>query len=478
MSSLPQALDFGTIPDVETMKVSTNVLDPITITQSQAVFQIPKTGILDGGSMVQLAVTGDSDLFFPPQTGIHSLIKSVFLKVGGKVIASSEEYAHYQTAVRQVYHPDHRAYVDMVKSGTVLDRWASTSDGRVVPRDILLSLSSPSTTTDAGLIPEFIKPTSDDSTTPVFSIPLSTLIPMMKSRPLPLFAMKEHVYIEINFNTQSASEVGIICCQKSGSTGSTAVTVSTSNVKFISDHLYYTQERMDAQARSIFSDEGLGFVYVDNICTIADVPAVNVTSTNVVTQKIERKVAVSGKVVRNILISDKPSGDIHNILGDYYSQDQRIPSEINYRINDQRVFDRDMDSVTRQYDEVSKVFGAPLMIPSQMYSFDSDTDKDLSNQALNQNSVFIGKIEEFQLPDATNTSLTNDIRGRLHYDGLDLTKTGFQVIGNGIQVGVKPIIFQKNYKRTNEDKFARKLRIFCAVERQLLLKSGEVIVSA
>ena len=436
MSSLPQALDFGTIQDVESMKVSTQCLDPITITQSQAVFQIPKTGILDGGSMVQLAVTVSSDLFFPPQTGIHSLIKSVFLKVGGKVIASSEEYAHYQTAVRQVAHPDHRAYVDMVKSGTVLDRWASTSDGRVVPRDMVLSLQSPSVAGDTALVPEFIRPTTDDSTTPVFSVPLSTLIPMMKSRPLPLFAMKEHVYIEINFNTQSASEVGIICCRKSGSSASTAVTVSTSNVKFISDHLYYTQERMDAQARSIFSDQGLGFVYVDNICTVADVPAVTVTGSDVVTQKIERKVAVSGKVVRNILITDKPSGDIHSILGDYYSQDQRIPCEINYRINDQRVFDRDMDSVTRQYDEVSKVFGSPLMMPSQLYSFDSETDKDSSNQALNQNSVFIGTIEGFQLPNATNGDLTYDIRGRLHYDGLDLTKTGYQITGNGTQIGV------------------------------------------
>ena len=124
------------------MKISSNVLDPITITQQQAVFQIPKTGILDGGSMVQLAITGSPDLFFPPQTGIHSMIKSAFLKVGGRVIASSEEYAHYQTLLRQVQHPDHRAYVDMVKSGTVLDRYAADSTGHLVPRDMVLDLSS------------------------------------------------------------------------------------------------------------------------------------------------------------------------------------------------------------------------------------------------------------------------------------------------------------------------------------------------
>ena len=475
--SLPQALDFGTVKDIETMKISSNVLDPITITQQQAVFQIPKTGILDGGSMVQLAITGSSDLFFPPQTGAHSIIKSAFLKVGGRVIASSEEYAHYQTLLRQVAHPDHRAYVDMVKSGTVLDRYAADSTGRLVPRDMVLDLSSGTETLRTATIPEFIRPTTSDSTTPVFSIPLSTLIPMMKSRPLPLFAIKEHIYLELNFNEQLvAGDIGVICGIKSGSAASPACTISVPNIKFISDHLYYTQERMDAQSNKVFSDDGMGFVYVDNITTIADVQASG-AGASVKKQVVERKLAVSGKVVRNILISDKPSGVRHPILGEYFSQDQRIPSELNYRINDQRVFDRDLSSTTRQYDEVSKVFGAPLMLPSQLYSFDCDTDKDSATQALNQNSVMTGLIEGHQLPDATNTALSADIRGRLHYDGLDLTTTGFQTIGNGQKIGVKPIMLQKTYNRVSGDDDARKLRVFCGVERQLLLKNGEVIMS-
>jgi hypothetical protein len=476
--SLPSQLDFGTIKDIETMSIRSNVLDPITITSQQAVFQLEKTGILHGNSMVQLAVRGSPDLFFPPQTGIHGLIKSVFLKVGGRVIASSEEYGHYQTLMRQVKHPDHRAYVDMVKSGTILDRWACQEDGRLVPRDMILDLSSATKTARTATIPEFIRPTTSDDTTPVFSVPLSTLIPMMKSRPLPLFAIKEHIYLEINFNTQLvAGDIGVICGMKNASTDSPAVSLSVPNIKFVSDHLYFTQERMDAQSKSIFSDTGMGFVYVDTITTVADVPATGVV-TGVKKQQIERKLGVSGKAVRNILVSDKPSGVRHPILGEYFSQDQRIPSELNYRINDQRVFDRDVSSVTRQYEEVSKVFGSPLMMPSQMYSFDIDTDKDQDTQPLNQQSTFLGLIEGHQLPSATNADLSSDVRGRLHYDGLDLTKTGFQEIGNGEMIGVKPILLQKTYSRTSGDDSARKLRIFCGVERQMLLKNGEIIMSA
>jgi len=476
--SVPQALDFGTIKDIETMKISTTVLDPITITQQQAVFQIPRTGILDGGSMVQLAVTGSSDLFFPLNLGIHSLIKSVFLKVGGKVIASTEEYGHYQSIVRQVMHPDHRAYVEMVKSGSIMDRFAADEVGRIVPRDMQLDLSAVADANRTANVPDFIKPTTSDDTTPVFSVPLSTLIPMMKSRPLPLFAIKEHIYLEINFNTQvAAGDIGTICCRKQGSTASPTVTISTSNIKFISDHLYYTQERMDAQSKRIFSSEGMGFPYVDTITTIADVSASGVGAGVVKKQVIERKLAVSGKVVRNILISDKPSGTAHTTLGQYFSKDQKIPCELNYRINDQRTFDRDLASSTRQYDEVAKVFGSPLMMPSQLYSFDCDTDKDSITQPLNQNSVFIGLVEGHQLPNATNTDVSNDLRGHLHYDGLDLTKTGFETLGNGTQVGVKPIILQKTYNRVQGDDDVRKLRVFCGVERQMLLRDGEILLS-
>ena len=475
--SLPQALDFGTIPDIETMEIRSNLLDPITITQSQCVFQIPRSGILHGNSMVQLAVTASPQLFFPPHLGIHGLIKSCFLKVGGKIVASTEEYGHYQALMKQVKHPDHRAYVDMVKEGCCMDRYACQTDGRLVPRDMILDLSSATLADRTASVPEFIRPTEDDATTPVFSIPLSTLFPMMKARPLPLFAMKESVYIEINFESQLvAGDTGKICCDTSSSGVSPVVKVSVPNVKFISDHLYYTQERMDAQSKSIFSDTGMGFVYADNITTIADVESSGVTG-GVKKQPIERKLAVSGKVVRNILISDKPSASRHPIMGEYFSKDQQIPCELNYRINDQRVFDRDLSSVTRQYDEVSKVFGSPLMMPSQLYSYDVDTDKDQDTQPLSHNSVFIGKIQNHQLPNATSTDLSADLRGHLHYDGLDLTTSGFQEIGNGSRIGVKPVLIQKTYSRKVGDDDARKMRIFSAVERQMLIKNGEVILS-
>ena len=486
-SQLPSVLQVATIKDIETMNIKTEVLDPITITQQQAVFQIPKTGILDGGSMVQLGITGSPDLFFPLNTGIHGLIKSCRLKVGGKVLASNDDYAHYTTMTRQFESPEHRAFVDMVKSGAIGDRFAEVESGRIGYRDLESTVDAGTPANTESLVPEFIRPTTDDSTTPLFSIPLSTLIPMMRSRQLPLLAMKEHVYIELTFNQQLvAGDVGKICCLKQGSTASPVCTVSTSNIKFISDHLYYEDARMDEVVARSMSADGLSVLYEDLITTFADVPSLAPSAGTVVPQKIERQIAVSGRTVRNIMVAEKALDHKSAILGEYISTDLIVPTSYNFRINDQRIYDRDVSAPPRKYVELAEPMGKALMMPSQLYSFDSDSDKqNTPTQGLNQNSVFIGKVEGHQLPPANGSDLTNDIRSTSSFIGYDATTSGFNVLGNGVKVGVKPILIQKTYSRQADSgttvmhqSSARQMRIYTGVERVFNLKQGEITISA
>ena len=67
-SQLPDILNVKTLPTIDNMEIKTEVLDPITATNNEVVFQIPRNGILDGGSFVSLAVrtaSGVSDAFLP-----------------------------------------------------------------------------------------------------------------------------------------------------------------------------------------------------------------------------------------------------------------------------------------------------------------------------------------------------------------------------------------------------------------------------
>ena len=92
------------------MTIQTSVLDPITLTDTNVVFQLPKTGVIDAGSFVQLSVKCeagvDGELFFPIDTGIHGLIKNATLKIGNKVICTTQDYGHYKTMVRKFTTPE------------------------------------------------------------------------------------------------------------------------------------------------------------------------------------------------------------------------------------------------------------------------------------------------------------------------------------------------------------------------------------
>ena len=482
-SQLPEILKVQTLPTISNMEIKTEVLDPITSSTSEIVFQIPKNGILDGGSFVSLAVTtasGVSDAFFPLQTGIHGLVKSAFLMSGSKVIASTEDYGHYATMLRQFETPEHRAYVEQVKSGNSMDRFTSIDNatGRIMPKDLQYNTFANDDSARA-VVPSFIKPTDSDATTPVFSVPLSQLIPFMRSRQLPLFAMKENVFLRLILNTQVGRTDGKICCFTSGSGSSGVITPSFTNIKFYSDHLYYKDGSMEATQKAIFSDNGLSYIYEDSVLTTHQLPAVTDPASPAITeQKVERDIAVSGKVVRSILISEKPTNDSHNLLGQYYSEADTTDREYNFRINEQRYYDRDIKTPSMKYNELSKVMSKPLQVPQQLYSLDADTNKANADNTLNQNSVYIGQIEAYQLPNATNTSRLTDIRGHSHYTGVDLTTTGFNVLGNGKRIGVKPIVYQCTEKRTEGKQGAREIRFYSNVERVITIKNGDVQVSA
>ncbi len=480
---LPNILEVGTLQTAENMEVKTEVLDPISSSNSEIVFQIPKNGILDGGSFVSLAVktaNGVSDAFFPLRTGIHGLVKSVQLLSGSKVIASNDDYAHYATMVRQFETPEHRANVDMVKSGACLDRWNQndTTTGRLAPKDLTYTTVANDNTARCS-VPEFIKPTDSDDSTPVFAVPLSHLIPFMRSRQLPLFAMKENIFLRLQLNTQSARGDGSICCFAEGSASSGVIVPSFVNIKFYSDHLYYTDGSMENTQKSIFSEKGLSYLYEDMITTNAQIPATaNPGVGSVQEQKIERDLAVSGRTIRSIMVAEKNVGETHNLLGNYFSDCRTTNDSYNFRINENRLYDRDLEKPSQKYHELTAVMNKSLQNPNQFYSFDIDAGKATADNQLTQNSVYVGGIEGHVLPATDNTANGNELRGKSHYIGYDATTTGFNVLGNGKKIGVKPVIIQKTLKRTNGNNGAREMRVFTNVERIINIKNGEVVVSA
>ena len=273
--------------------------------------------------------------------------------------------------------------------------------------------------------------------------------------------------------------MGKICCRTQGTTGSPKISLSRDNIKFMFDSLYYDDEKMSQVASLAMSKDGLSMIFEDLILTSTSIPAVPAPATTK-TEVVEREIACAGKTIRNLLMCERQSNQVHKFLGEYESRDTKIPSAVNYRINEQRVYDRDISESPRKLQEVSLAVGRTLMIPDQLYSYDSDTDKSVLGQAVNQQSTFVGKVEGHQCPAQGSNSYgtDTDVRGTSHYEGIDLTTSGSNVLGSGTKIGVKPIRLTKTYTRTADDYGARDLRIYAGVERFMTIRNGEVFVSA
>jgi hypothetical protein len=289
------------------------------------------------------------------------------------------------------------------------------------------------------------------------------------------------MYLEINFNSQTSdAQAGAICCISQGTTG-TAVSVSKPNIKFIYDALYYSDEQQQNVMAVASSSDGLSMLYEYLITTTSAVAQGSTTAGNPVPQVVERELALSGKVVRNILIQEQNMGvPSHKWLGDYISQDTLLPSGTNFRINDQRMYDRNVELPPRKYEELALAVGRPEMTPSQLYSYDVDSDKSNILGSLNQNSLWTGKVMGIQSATNDNTNSLGDVdaRATAHYEGLDLTTTGENRLGNGQEIGVKPIRIEKTYYRTTADNHPRTIRSFASVEKVMIIKGGEVMISA
>ena len=470
-TQLPNAFKIAPSKSVQTLEIRTEQLDPITSTNNEVVFQLPMNGILDGGSFVQLAVEADGAGFFPVATGIHALIDSCELQVGTKVIMTTQKYAHRQTAIRQLDSPEHRAYVDMIKSGACGDRWAETSGGKIAYQDLVYN-----TALTTASVPAFIKPTADPTTTPVFAVPLSSLFPAMILRQLPLFAMKEQVYIRIRFNRQANGTKNVICCFPDAFTGNTSAVPSLSNIKFMSDHLYYNDDTMNQMAGEIASQNGMVELYEDLILTETQTPAVTDPGGGTITeQRVENEIAVAGRVVRGLLIADQKTtvdqNPAVNWCGQYVSTEGRVPDALNFRVNDSRVFDRNLQDAPQKYNELRFAMGRPLRVPSTLYSFDPDTNKSDPTNAVNQSII----SEAVALEGHANIE---NARSTAHYTGLDLSTTGVNMLGAGTQIGVKPIQITKTYSRVNGDFQARTMRVWASVERTMRIQNGTIEVSA
>lgn len=469
--SIPEALMTRPMTSVSTMNIDTSILEPLVINDTFCRFVLERKGILDSGSTIQLSVlSGAPDVaVLPLHTGIHALIKRAVLRIGTKVVAITDSYGAYATMHRSVKTPEEKSQKDMVTAGTldvICPNVAQT--GQYQLRDVDTQAAGLSTP----LVQTVLSPTSGES--PLFSIKLSQLFPMMRNIQLPLGNIDEPCSVELHFNVQKGTladqgKVAVYLDTAMAVNVKTAV-VDRNSVRLLCDYLTYSDDRMNQMSAMIMSEQGMVIPYEDVVTTNTNFPAVAIAPVAPTTTTNIRDIGISGMKCRAILghaRSNRPDWSTR-LLGYYESLAYQFPLRYQIRVNDKEVYQRPQDNESKKANEFSAAMNAPISVGSGEYSLDTLVDKESATRVIN-NHYFAGTFGAAAGPLNLQT-----LEGGSNYIGVDFSSPG----NYGVECGQKPVQFTSTVTNTAEDFVGRDVTYYSMVERNMTIKSGVVMVSA
>ena len=468
MSAIPESLMTRPMATVSTMNIETSVLEPTLINSTFARFVLERKGILDTGSVLKLQVTTADAVggWLPIKTGIHAAIERATLRIGSKIVATSDQYSHYQTIRRAFKTTEEKSLKDMVKVGT-LDAVAPSpqQDGTIALKDCLYADGDV-----AGTQISQYALTDSATTTPEFSIKISELFPMMRNVQLPLYLINEPCSIEVTFRAQADPQVGVLAGVPAAG-GTTAASVVPGSVQFLADYLTYDDDRMAKTAAMVMSEKGMMMPYEDVVLTTTQFPAVaDPGAGNVFEQSLTRDLGLSGMSVKSIVVGMGTDSTTDQLVGLYKSEAFPVDDSVQVRINDRQIYPRELTRITQKEHQLSQVFNTDISIHSAEYSFNLASDKTTADRTLSNKMV------------STTCTLggrnQSALEGSQYFLGFDLSTDVMGAPGSGQQVGQKPIQMLHTLRRTSTSFGARQVKYYAVVEKQMTLRGGQVSVSA
>ena len=420
-SNVPAMLQAGRMDTNMLMDISSDVLDPIVINERNCRFVLQNKGYLHDGSRITLGVLKNasalSGAFFPPNVGVHSLIRRATLSIGGNVISEVDDYNHFKT------------YQSMFLSSEINKSRESVMSGRFVSHEFKYdqtagaqsATSAPSYGLDTGmsyngtnvLLPQWLNVVNE----PTFSITLAQLFPFMKGLNLPLFAMKQEVIIDLLWEPVTGN--GRCSVDINASIGK-AFAIDTNNVKLVADHIFYDGEKM-AQDLNTYMTTDTNFAYNDYRLTKTTLSVADA-------QNSVRNLGGAGRIVSKIITGihdDNRSG--HYVMNKYAaiapnrdytnaSVEKRKNGTLtaNVRMNDFFVFPIDLTNTAVLFDKTTRAEGSLPFVTREEYSAEGNvlTSDGFHGHAQNASIGLLGNFffQSYKLP-----------AGRINSRGLELT---------------------------------------------------------
>jgi len=384
-SKQPSILNIKSMETNTLMRVESDILEPLTFSQTECVFELQPKGFLHPGSSVMVSLDAGStdalkDAFPYTNVGIHSLVRRAVLRTtAGRVINDTDDWNDLQ-AVRSMFvqnsickereqfltgrQTDFDLYYDAdsdVKAsfyglGNGLELNRATGDVAVVGRNGLST-----------------QPVIRNKAEPEFQLKLHDLFNYCRAgNQLPLFLLPDERIQVVLYWSEEAKRLALPLTSDASSPAS--FQIKKQQCKFIADYSFYSGEIMEK-----FADEfaqGLTFSYTDYLLSKQSVNQAGALN-NV------RNLGGNGMVVDSVLWSmnvdafsdtsllGRFTGESPVALGGSGNLDKNVMTT-NLFVNSEFLYPQDITNPARQFHNLKEAEGMVPFVSRTLYSGQGD----------------------------------------------------------------------------------------------------------
>lgn len=265
MSNIPEILKTGALSTTTAGETYTEVIEPVTFSDSQCRFTLKNEGILNHSSKLVLALDTNASVtkaFFAPNVGIGSIIKRATLTIGSKKICETDSWNHLQSMKSTFISNQNNKEREVFMSGRCMNHEFAYESSSAS------SASNSNSEADAytlsygkyplllGQVQETkVKTFQEINSKPSFMIDMRDLFQFFKAgHQLPLYLMSESIHIDLTFEKDPFR---VVLAADQTNFGKTFA-VNRNECKILQDIIVYDGAIME-ELRASHSDISFGF---------------------------------------------------------------------------------------------------------------------------------------------------------------------------------------------------------------------------
>jgi len=373
-SNVPDLVKIGSIPSNLQIDYDTTVYEPVTKSQSFLRFQIDNKGILHSNSKLTISMAAGiaETSFFPFGVGVNSLIERATLKCGGKTLSEIDDWNHYMAYRSMFISAENNKDRESITTGRIMSykslyNTSKTASNTEMPNTKAKAIgldtglyTTAANAQDNQLIPDYLLAEN----APVFQISLADLFPFLKMNQIPLYMMRDPLFIELTLvGAKSTNRLSL----QAGATADKTYNVDLNNTHLLIDHIYYPPAQMEAFAAA---NPQITLSYHDyNLSKQSLTP----------TQALNniRNIGGAGRIVTKVIHGISNNADIgtNQVLNNFqavYPKTGTKSVELNVRYNNSFIYPIDVKNTARLYNLITTTEGMTPFVPRASYNNEGD----------------------------------------------------------------------------------------------------------